>query len=153
MKLTKIKNYLFSATLALLPAFILSQNASADFSLSADAFFARKNAKSIVFADCEQTKKLATEVVDKLIAKDFEGVRKNFNENVRQNLSAEQLKTIWTSVTKDTGGYKSRDKSLYQEYPDDVAVLTRLQMEKSRVLVTVRFGTDGKISGLWIGPA
>lgn len=153
MNPTKTKIYLFSVILALSPVFILAQNTNADFSISADTFFERKNTKSIVFADCEQIKKLATEVVDKLIAKDFEGVRKNFNENMKQNLSAEQLKTVWTSIIKDAGEYKSREKPLYQEYPDNVAVFTRLQMEKGRIVAEVRFGDDGKIAALWIRPA
>ena len=153
MNSTKTRNYVFSITLAFLLAFALVQNANADFLKSTDIFFERENTGNIVFADCEQTKKQANEVVDRLIAKDFEGVRKNFNENMKQNLSAEQLKAVWTSVTTEIGAYKSREKSLYQEYPDNTAVFTRLQMEKGRVAVEVRFGADGKIGGLWVRPA
>ena len=153
MNKPKTKNYLFSLTLAFLLAFALMQNANANFLIAAVIFFEKENSESIIFADCEQTRKMAAEVVDKLIAQDFAGVRKNFNENMKQNLSVEQLKTVWESIIKDTGQYKSREKSLYQEYPDNVAVFTRLQMEKSKVVIEVRFGEDGKISGLWIRPA
>lgn len=153
MNSTKTQNYVFSITLAFLLAFALVQNANAAFLKFTDIFFEREGAGNIVSADCEQTKKQANEVVDRLIAKDFEGVRKNFNENMKQNLSAEKLKSVWTNVITQTGEYKSREKSLYQEFPDNIAVFTRLQMQKSKIVVEVRFGADGKIGGLWVKPA
>ena len=112
-----------------------------------------ENSQFLAPADCEQTKKLANEIVDKLVAQDFEGVRKNFNENLTKNLSAEQLKTVWTSVIKEIGEYKSREKSLYQEFSAETIVFTRLQMQTGRVSVEVHFGDDGKIIGLWLRPA
>ena len=112
-----------------------------------------ENSQFLAPADCEQTKRLANEIVDKLIAQDFEGARKNFNENLMKNLSAEQMKTIWASVIKEIGEYKSREKSLYQEYPAETIVFTRLQMQTGRVSVEVHFGDDGKIIGLWLRPA
>jgi len=132
MNSTKIQSYGFSLIFIFLLAFASTQTA---------------------YADCEGTKKLANEVVDKLVAGDFEGVRKNFNENMKQNLSAAQIKNVWIEMISKIGAYKSREKSLYQEYPDNTAVFTRLQMEKGKVIVEVRFGADGKIGGLWLRPA
>lgn len=135
MNSTKIQKQVLFIILALSLAFALAQNANASQS-----------------SDCEQTKKMANEVIDRLIAKDFEGVRKNFNENMKQNLSVEQLKAVWTGVIAEKGEYKSREKSLYQEYPDNTAIFTQIEMAKGKLVVEVRFGTDGKIGGLWIRP-
>ncbi len=112
-----------------------------------------ENSQFLVPADCEQTKKLANEIVDKLVAQDNEGVRKYFNEYLTKNLSAEQMKTNWASVIKEIGEYKSREKSLYQEYPSETIVFTKLQMQTGRISVAVHFGDDGKIIGLWLRPA
>lgn len=152
MNSKRTQNYVLSIVFAFLLAFAFVPKVNADFLKSTDIFFEREITGNITFADCEATRKMANEIVDKLIARDFEGVRKNFNEYMTKNLSAEQLKAVWTSVTTEIGEYKSREKSLYQEYPDNVAVFTRLQMEKGRVVVEVRFGADGKIAGLWLRP-
>lgn len=139
-------------SLAFLMASVLFQSADAGTLNAANFFLENEN---IIFpADCDQAKKTANEVVDKLVARNFEGVRKYFNENLAQNLSAEQMKTIWTNVLNDTGEYESREKSLYAEYPNDTyGVFTRLQMKKSRVVIEIYFGLDGKIGGFFVKPA
>ncbi len=142
------KNHFILISIAFLFAFCLVQNAEAKV-LTLSEISVGKN-----IADCEQTKKVANEVVDKLVAENFEGVRKNFNENLKQTLSAEQIKNIWMTVKNDAGEYESREKSLYQEYPNNsIIVFTRLQMKKSKLSVEVHFSEDGKISGLWLKPA
>jgi len=103
--------------------------------------------------DCESAKKIAGELIDRLVAGDFEGVRTNFNENLKQNLSADQIKNVWTGVISEIGGYESREKSLYQEYPNYYSVFTLLQMNKGRVRIEVHFSEDEKIVGLWVKPA
>lgn len=141
------KNYFVFISTAFLFAFCLVQNVEAKV-LTLSEISVGKN-----IADCEQAKKVANEVVDKLVAKDFEGVRKNFNENLKQTLPADQLKAGWENITKDIGEYQSREKSLYQEFPNNYIVFTRLQMKTGRIVVEVHFVEDGKIGGLWLKPA
>lgn len=148
------KNNVISTLLAFSLAFALGQNADAAALKINNVVSPTENSSHFAAADCELSKKVSAELIDKIIAGDFEGVRKNFNENMLKNSSAAQLKKYWNEVIiANAGKYKSREKALYQEYPTYFAVLTRLQMEKSRIVVAVNFGEDGKIAGLFFNPA
>src|SRR6185295_20296860 len=53
----------------------------------------------------------AKEVVNKLVAGDFEGVRANFNDTMKQGLSAEQMKDVWKKAIAYHGAYKSQGEA------------------------------------------
>jgi len=103
--------------------------------------------------DCYKAKKTANDLIDQLVAENFDAVREYFNENMKQSLSVEQLKGQWNGLKTDRGPYKSRDKSLYQEFPTYYAVVTLVQMEESRIWIIINFGEDGKVLGLFYNPA
>ena len=54
-------------------------------------------------------KKIGNEVVDKLVANDFEGITKNFDETMKKTVSAQQIRELWTQVITTVGEYKSRE--------------------------------------------
>lgn len=56
----------------------------------------------------DNIKGLAKDVVEKLAAEDFEGVRENFNEHLRVGLPAEKIEQVWTAVTQQIGSFESQ---------------------------------------------
>jgi hypothetical protein len=94
----------------------------------------------------------AKEVVNKLVAEDFEGIRANFNEQMKQTLSVEILKTGWTSAIQNTGKYIGQvdlRRDLREGY--DVYTIT-CRMQRGGLEVEVSYDRNGKIGGLWIRP-
>ena len=95
----------------------------------------------------------AKEVVNKLAAEDFEGIRANFNEQMKQGLSAETLKKVWKASVARHGAYVSQGelKSSQQEGYDIYVI--RCEMKTSPIEVVVAFDQDGKIGGFLLRPA
>lgn len=94
----------------------------------------------------------AKEVVTKLVAGNFEGVRANFNEKMRQ-LSVEKMKEVWDAAIAYHGAYKSQGEARNgQQEGHDVYVI-RCEMKNSPMEVVVAYDGNGKIGGLWVRPA
>ncbi len=95
----------------------------------------------------------AKEVVNKLAAEDFEGIRANFNEQMKQGLSAETLKKVWRASVARFGAYVSQGeiKSSQQDGYDIYVI--RCEMKTSPIEVVVAFDQEGKIGGFLLRPA
>lgn len=145
----KSKNYISLIAFFLL-TFAFSQNVNAGY--AAPSGLAFKN-ESSTYKDVEQAKKIGNEVVDKLVAKDFEGITKNFDDTMKQGITAEQIKTLWTQVIAAVGEYKSREATQTQEKDNRYGTYTVCQMASGKVGVEVWVDASGKIAGLWIRPA
>jgi hypothetical protein len=95
----------------------------------------------------------AKEVVNKLLAEDFEGVRANFNQQMKDGLSAEKIKEVWEAALQYHGKYKSQSEpTRSQDQGYDVFVI-RCEMQRSPMEVMVAYDQSGKIGGLWVRPA
>jgi len=94
----------------------------------------------------------AKEVVNKLAAEDFEGIRANFNEQMKQGLSVETLKKVWKASVARHGAYVSQGelKSSQQDGYDIYVI--RCEMKTSPIEVVVAFDHDGKIGGFLLRP-
>jgi hypothetical protein len=99
------------------------------------------------------SKSAAKAVVNKLVAEDFEGVRTDFNEQMKQGLSAEQMKTVWTGAIQHHGKYKSQSEAIQSQQEGYDVYTIRCEMMKSPMEVVVAYDQDGKIGGLWVRPA
>lgn len=95
----------------------------------------------------------AKEVVNKLVAEDYEGIRKNFNDTMKANLPAEKLKEGWRYVVEHLGEFKSQEEPQSRTVEGWEVILIGCQMERGRINVEVSYDSNGKIGGLWIRPA
>ncbi len=94
----------------------------------------------------------AREVVNKLVAEDFDGVRANFTEQMSKGLSVEQLKKVWRALIADQGAYvKQAEPTNSQQAGYDVYVI-RCEMKTSPLEITVFYDQEGKIGGLLLRP-
>jgi hypothetical protein len=98
-------------------------------------------------------KKTAKGLVDNLVAEDYEGVRENFNEQMRQGLSADQIAQTWTAAVQQLGSYRSQGSPQLIKDQGFDAVVIRCQMERGALTVEVVYDGEGKVGGLWIRPA
>ena len=95
----------------------------------------------------------AKEVVNKLVAEDFEGVRANFNETMKQGLSAEQIRAVWRKAIAYHGAYKSQGEAQNGQQDGYDVYAIRCEMRNSPMEVIVAYDRDGKVGGLWVRPA
>jgi Protein of unknown function (DUF3887) len=95
----------------------------------------------------------AKEVVNMLVAEDFEGVRANFNETMKQGLSAEQMREVWRRAIAYHGAYKSQGEARNGQQDGYDVYIIRCEMGNSPMEVVVAYDGDGKIGGLWVRPA
>ena len=92
-------------------------------------------------------------VVDKLVAGDYEGIRKTFNAQMRAGLSADKMKEVWVAVVGQLGKYKSQGQPHSANGPGGYEIVViRCQMENGEVDVEVDYDPDGLIGGLWVRP-
>jgi hypothetical protein len=98
-------------------------------------------------------KAAAKEVVNKLVAEDFEGVRANFNETMKQTLSAERMKQVWRAAITHHGAYQSQGEARNAQQDGYDVYVIRCEMKNSPMEVVVAYDRDGKIGGLWVRPA
>lgn len=113
------------------------------------AFVASANATTIA----QGRSSAAKEVVTKLVAEDFEGVRANFNETMKQGLPAEKMKAVWRAAIAHHGSYKSQGEPRNGQQDGYDVYVIRCEMKDSPMEVVVAYDGDGKIGGLWVRPA
>ena len=94
----------------------------------------------------------ATAVVDRLVAGDFEGIRSDFSDELRNQLSADQMREVWNSVTTQIGTFKRQGAPEAHRVDDVDVILIRCEFERAPAQVEVDFRPDGKIVALWIRP-
>jgi hypothetical protein len=101
----------------------------------------------------ETSKNAAKEVVRKLFAEDFEGVRANFNEQMKQGLSADKMREVWTAAMQYHGKYQGQAEPVVRQVQGYDVVVIRCEMERSPMEVEVDYDQNGKVGGLWVRPA
>lgn len=94
----------------------------------------------------------AKDTVNKLVAEDYEGIRKNFNETMKASLSAEKMKEVWKSMIEHLGEYKSQGQPNSKTDQNWEIVVIRCEMQRGQVDIEVDFDPSGKIGGLWVRP-
>lgn len=94
----------------------------------------------------------AAEVINKLVAEDFDGVRANFNEQMKQGLSAETLKKVWKASVARHGGYVSQGEAKNSQQDGYDIYIIRCEMKTSPMEVIVAYDQEGKLGGLLFRP-
>jgi hypothetical protein len=94
----------------------------------------------------------AKEVVNKLVAEDYEGIRKNFNDQMKGGLSAENMKAVWRAVIEHLGDYKSQAEPQSEIRQNWEIIVIKCEMVRGKVDVEVDYDPSGKIGGLWVRP-
>lgn len=118
-------------------------------SLRASQHLSHKSFSPPVFDHKEDAKG----VVNKLVAGDFEGIRKNFNAQLKAALSADKMKDGWIAIGNQLGKYKSQGQPHSGPGPGGYdIVIIRCQMDKGELDVEVDYDPDGLIGGLWLRP-
>lgn len=105
-----------------------------------------------LFMDVEEQKRQTKEIVSNLVSKNYEAVRKNFNEQMRNGLSADQIKQVWETLISQVGNYKGQDDPIVQRVQGYDTVTIRCRMEKGAIAVQVAFDSEEKVGGLWAVP-
>ena len=94
----------------------------------------------------------AKEVVNKLVAEDFEGVTANFNEQMKQGLSTETLKKVWKASIARHGAYVSQGEPRNTQQDGYDIYVIRCEMKTIPMEVVVAYDQEGKIGGLLFRP-
>lgn len=95
----------------------------------------------------------AKDVVNKLVAEDFEGIRANFNEQMKQGLPAETLKKVWKGSIARHGAYVSQGEPKNSQQGGYDIYVIRCEMKTSPMEVVVAYDEEGKIGGLLLRAA
>jgi hypothetical protein len=101
----------------------------------------------------DNIKKLAKDVVEKLAAEDFEGVRANFNEQLKEALPVEKIEQSWTIVTQQIGSFESQGPPKLVNHEGGRGIIIRCRFERGATQVEVWFDDENLVAGLWIRPA
>lgn len=94
----------------------------------------------------------ALEVIDKLVATDYEGVRADFNNQMKASASVETLGQIWTSIVQSLGSYQGHDEPRTKQVQSLTVVMVKCRMERGAVDLHVAYDEGGKIGGIWAYP-
>lgn len=89
-------------------------------------------------------------ILKQFVARDFNGIRARFNQQLKTNLSVQQLEVSWNSLTQQLGEFKSQEQPQTRRSRgyDVVAIISR--MERGAIELEVYFDTNGELGGLWI---
>jgi hypothetical protein len=82
----------------------------------------------------------------------FERIRSDFDEHLRQRLTADRLAAGWASVIAMFGQLERIGEPFARQTADDTLVDVPLHFEAGDARGIVRFDADGKIAGLAIRP-
>lgn len=102
----------------------------------------------------EELIKLAEDYAQDLAKGHFTDVADQFSEEVKAQIDAENLKTIWESGVLLYGNYKKIEKDLTKFAKTDktATVGVVLRYETNGILVTITFNPSLQISALWFNP-
>jgi dienelactone hydrolase len=91
------------------------------------------------------------DIVEKLIAKDFDGVYDYFNTDMRKALPVRKLEPAWKQLTNQFGSYQhevARDKIITEGNPITLVIVTG-QFEKALIDIRISFDSDNRVAGLY----
>lgn len=91
---------------------------------------------------------LNAKYVQCFIDEDFGILYSECIDEVKKQLTQEQLKSAWEQVVSDIGEYKSINKTENLQQGDYKVYTTTLEFEKTGVIVILSFDKNGKVAGL-----
>ena len=97
-------------------------------------------------------KTAALEVINKLVATEYEAVRADFNDQLKASFPVESLGQIWTSVVQTLGSYQGHDEPRTKQFQGNDVVTVKCRMERGAVDLQIVYDKNGKIGGIWTLP-
>jgi hypothetical protein len=101
--------------------------------------------------DSAALKASAKTLVQMMVAEDFNGMREQFGEKLKQELSPEKLREGWANFTTQAGSFKRQIDSQTGKRNGLPEVLVKCEFSKSVGFVQITYDAERKIVGLWIG--
>jgi hypothetical protein len=98
-------------------------------------------------------KAMTKNVIEMLAAENFAGIREQFNAEMRNGLSEEQLRGGWASLNQAAGSFKRQLNAQYSRSGNYDMVVVRCEFERAEVNISVAYDAEKKIGGLWYRPA
>lgn len=99
----------------------------------------------------DEVSPVAQQVIDLLLAEDFEGAEALFNDEMGAALDAGRLAEIWTAMKRQVGDYQSTTGVRLD--PDTGAAIFTLQFERLAIEAVVSVDADDRVGGLFLRPA
>jgi hypothetical protein len=100
--------------------------------------------------DSAALKANAKTVVEMLVAEDFTGLRQQFSEKLKLELSLEKLRGGWTNFTTQVGSFKRQIDSQAGRRNGLPEVIVKCEFSKAQGYVQIVYDAENKITGLWI---
>jgi hypothetical protein len=94
----------------------------------------------------------STALLDALDKGDYNGATKNFDKQMREVATPDQLQQRWTSLPGKVGASKGRGAPNATEQDEHVIVITPLQFEKMNLDAFVACDNTGAIAGFNLAP-
>ena len=110
---------------------------------------------SAVFAQGTTTKpeELSKEILNHLVAGEYEEVSSHFDDKVKASLSTEQLKQVWEGLAQQVGAFQSSKGMTTEESQGYQVVTNKLEFEKSTIGLRLAYNEDNQVSGFFLVPA
>jgi uncharacterized protein len=96
---------------------------------------------------------IATTLLDRLDAGEYEAVEAGFTAQMAEAVPAAQLRAIWESLPRQAGAATGRGTPRVVEQEDMRIVLVPLHHQKAELVAQVVVDGDGRVAGLMIKPA
>lgn len=110
-------------------------------------------ARNSALANVKGSESDAREVVNMLVAQNFEGVRAHFNQVMKDGLSADRMREVWNAAIQYHGQFKSQGAANQSQDQGYDVFIIKCEMERSPMEVVVAYDQSGSIGGLWVRPA
>lgn len=104
-------------------------------------------------ADPAQREARAIALLDALDAADWEGARRDFNDEVAAALPATQLSALWTGLPAQAGALRGRGEPRHEARGTVPVVIVPLRFERLPLDALVAFDAESRISGFRLLPA
>jgi uncharacterized protein DUF3887 len=105
---------------------------------------------SLMYQDSQL--RIANAIADNLSRKNYEDVRKDFTNSLKEKLNADMIGQGWENLLAQNGAFSkimTTSKSTENGY---TIVKVRCQFEKENANVEVTFNDDNKVIGLFLKP-
>jgi hypothetical protein len=96
--------------------------------------------------------KVARDIVDNNVKKDYAAVRKDFAKTMLDALSEEKIKTVWEAHIAQVGDFQKVLTTKEEQSGGYTIIKKRLQFARQNSTIQVTFNDENQVIGLFIRP-